>query len=169
VSGDGPDGGAEREPRWLDAREAATWRSFLAAQLLLEAELDRQLRRDAGMSHDYYGMLAQLSEAPGRALRMGDLAGRSASSSSRVSHAVASMERLGWLRRETSSEDRRLQLAVLTDAGFAALAAAAPGHVECVRTSLFDLLTDEQVDQLRAISETVVGRLAAPGSRPFPT
>jgi DNA-binding MarR family transcriptional regulator len=157
------------EPRWLDEREAAAWRSFLAAQLLLESELDRQLRRDAGMSHDYYGMLAQLSEAPGRALRMGDLAGRSASSSSRVSHAVASMERLGWLRREPWPEDRRVQLAVLTDAGYAALAAAAPGHVACVRSSLFDLLTDEQVDQLRSISEAVVAHLAGPGARPFST
>jgi DNA-binding MarR family transcriptional regulator len=160
---------AADEPRWLDEREAAAWRSFLAAQLLLESELDRQLRRDAGMSHDYYGMLAQLSEAPGRALRMGDLAGRSASSSSRVSHAVASMERLGWLRREPWPEDRRVQLAVLTDAGYAALVAAAPGHVACVRASLFDLLTDEQVDQLRAISDAVVARLAGPGAHPFST
>jgi DNA-binding MarR family transcriptional regulator len=155
------------EPRWLDRREAAAWRSFLAAQLLLESELDRQLRRDSGMSHDYYGMLVQLSEAPGRSLRMGDLAGRSASSSSRVSHAVAALERLGWVRREPWPEDRRVQLAVLTDAGFAALSAAAPGHVACVRASLFDLLSTEQVDQLRAISDAVVGGLAGPGVPPF--
>jgi DNA-binding MarR family transcriptional regulator len=155
------------EPRWLDAREAATWRSYLAAHLLLQAELDRQLRRDAGMSHDYDGMLAQLSEAPGRARRMGDLAARSASSSSRVSHAVASMERLGWLRREPSPDVRRVQLAVLTDEGFAVLGAAAPGHVACVRASLFDVLSDEQVDQLRSICDAVVARLATPGLPPF--
>lgn len=156
------------EPRWLDAREAAAWRSFLAAQLLLDAEIDRQLRRDSGMSHDYYGMLVQLSEAPGRSLRMGDLADRSASSSSRVSHAVASMERLGWLRRAPSPDDRRVQLATLTDDGLAALAAAAPGHVECVRESLFDVLDDEQVDQLRAICDAIVSHLA-PGTRPYAT
>jgi DNA-binding MarR family transcriptional regulator len=146
--------------RWLTPAQAAAWRAFLAATLLLDAELDTQLRRDSGMSHDYYGMLVQLSEADGRALRMSDLAVRSASSSSRISHAVAAMEKLGWVRRERArTGDKRVQLAVLTDAGMAALEAAAPGHVECVQSSLFDGLTDEQVDQLRAISQTVVDRL----------
>ncbi len=154
------------EPRWLDENEAAAWRSFLGAQLLLDAELDRQLRRDAGLSHDYYGMLAQLSEAPGRSLRMGDLAARSASSSSRVSHAAAAMERLGWLRRSPGPDDRRVQIAVLTDEGLAVLQSAAPGHVECVRRALFDVLSDEQVEQLRTISETIVGHLAV-GVQPF--
>jgi DNA-binding MarR family transcriptional regulator len=146
--------------RWLDPRRAAAWRTFLAAQLLLYAELDGQLRRDSGMSHDYYGMLAQLSEAPERSMRMGDLAARSASSISRISHAVASMERLGWVTRRRDERDRRVQLAVLTDAGFAALRDAAPGHVECVQRSLFDAITDEQVGQLREICDAVVQRLA---------
>jgi DNA-binding MarR family transcriptional regulator len=146
--------------RWLTPAQAAAWRAFLAATLLLDAELDSQLRRDSGMSHDYYGMLAQLSEADGRSMRMSDLALRSASSSSRTSHAVASMERLGWVRRERAlTGDKRVQLAVLTDAGMAALEAAAPGHVECVQRSLFDGLTDDQVEQLRSISETIVERL----------
>ena len=146
--------------RWLDPRQAAAWRTFLAAQLLLDAELDGQLRRDSGMSHDYYGMLVQLSEAPDRSMRMGDLAARSASSVSRISHAVASLERLGWVTRRRAEGDRRVQLALLTDAGFEALRAAAPGHVECVQRSLFDALTDEQVDQLRSICDAVVQRLA---------
>jgi DNA-binding MarR family transcriptional regulator len=147
-------------PRWLTPAQADAWRSFLAATLLLDAELDGQLRRDSAMSHDYYGMLAQLSEAEGRAMRMSDLAVRSASSSSRISHAVASLERLGWVRRQRATDgDKRVQLAVLTDEGFAALAAAAPGHVECVQQSLFDGLSAEQVEQLRAISEIVVERL----------
>ena len=154
------------EPRWLDEREAAAWRSFLGAQLLLGAEIDRQLRRDSSMSHDYYGMLVQLSEAPERTLRMGDLADRSASSSSRVSHAVAALERLGWLRRAPSPDDRRVQLATLTDAGFAALAAAAPGHVACVRRSMFDVLDAEQVDQLHDICDSIVRHLA-PGTPPY--
>jgi DNA-binding MarR family transcriptional regulator len=147
----------EEPVRWLTPDQATAWRAFLAANLLIDAELDTQLRRDSGMSHDYYGMLVQLSEAEGRSMRMSDLAVRSASSTSRISHAVASLERLGWVRRERATAgDKRVQLAVLTDEGFAALAAAAPGHVECVQRTLFDALTSDQVEQLREISEAVV-------------
>jgi DNA-binding MarR family transcriptional regulator len=149
-----------RAVRWLTREQATAWRAFLAATLLLDAELDTQLRRDSGMAHDYYGMLVQLSEADGRSMRMSDLAVRSASSTSRISHAVASLERLGWVRRERAQTgDKRVQLAVLTDAGMAALEAAAPGHVECVQRSVFDVLSAEQVEQLRAISQAIVDRL----------
>ena len=47
-------------------------------------------------------------------------------------------------------------MATLTDAGYAALAAAAPSHVEDVRSLVFDQLSTEQVDELRAICERLV-------------
>ena len=81
------------------------------------------------------------------------------SSRSRLSHAVSRLEEKGWVRRETCATDRRGQLAVLTDAGFAALAAAAPRHVEGVRTHLFDVLTAEQVGQLGEICAAVTNHL----------
>jgi DNA-binding MarR family transcriptional regulator len=86
---------------------------------------------------------------------MSQLAERSQSSRSRVSHAVARLEEAGWVRRERVPDDRRAALAVLTDKGYAALAAAAPGHVEGVRTHLLDRLTPAQVVALRRISEAV--------------
>ena len=81
----------------------------------------------------------RLSEAPGRALRMSQLAEASTSSKSRLSHAVARLEERGWIRRTDCPTDRRGQVAQLTDEGFAALAAAAPGHVEQVRRALIDV------------------------------
>jgi DNA-binding MarR family transcriptional regulator len=144
--------------RWLDAEEQRTWRAFLTASQLLFEGLDRQLQRDSSIPHGYYEILVRLSEAPDRTLRMSELADRSLSSRSRLSHAVARLEQMGWVARSECETDRRGQMATLTDAGFAALDAAAPGHVEAVRTRLFDPLTPRQVQQLRAISEAVIAQ-----------
>lgn len=144
------------ETRWLTTDEQRAWRAFLAATHVLFDELDRELQRDAGIPHTYYEILVRLSESDNRTLRMSELADRASYSRSRLSHAVARLESLGWVRRAEFPGDRRGQMAELTDEGFAALAAAAPGHVEAVRTMLFDPLTPAQVEQLRAISEAVV-------------
>jgi DNA-binding MarR family transcriptional regulator len=143
--------------RWLSAEEQQTWRSFVGACLTFFTAIDAQLQRDAGMPHAYYEILVRLSEAPGHALRMSQLAEAAAASKSRASHAVARLEERGWVRRTDCATDRRGQIAQLTEEGYTALAAAAPGHVEQVRRSLFDLLTDEQVKQLREISEAMTG------------
>ncbi|MEU8043894.1 MarR family transcriptional regulator [Micromonospora echinofusca] len=145
--------------RWLDPDEQRTWRAYLTASRALMEALDRELQRDAGMPHAYYEILVRLSEAPQRRLRMSELAQVSGSSRSRLSHAVARLEAEGWVRRQECPTDRRGQIAVLTDEGFATLAAAAPGHVEGVRRHLFDALTPAQVDQLRRISETLAAHL----------
>ena len=149
------------EPRWLDDDEQRTWRAFIAGFRLLFEQLDRELQRDAGIPHTYYEILVRLSEAPDRSLRMSQLADRTDSSRSRLTHAVDRLEERGWVRREDCPTDRRGQLAVLTDEGMDTLRAAAPIHVEGVRAHLFDQLTPEQVAQLRSISETVLGHLAS--------
>jgi DNA-binding MarR family transcriptional regulator len=144
------------ETRWLTAEEQQTWRSFLTASSMLFSTVEAQLQQGAGIPHGYYEILVRLSEAPGRAMRMSLLAEVSTSSKSRLSHAVARLEERGWIRRTECPTDRRGQVAELTDVGFAALAGAAPGHVEQVRRSLIDALTPEQVTQLRLISEAVI-------------
>ncbi len=141
------------EPRWLDPEEQRTWRSFMDASRRLFDTVDRELQRDSGIPHTYYEILVRLSEAPGRTLRMSELASASTSSRSRLSHAVSRLEELRWIRREHCPSDRRGLLAVLTDEGFAALEAAAPGHVEAVRKYLLDPLTGAQVAALREISD----------------
>ena len=147
--------------RWLSAEEQRAWRAYLRAARLLADVLEAQLQRDSGMPHAYYEILVRLSEAPERTLRMTQLAGRTGSSRSRLSHAVARLEERGWVERRSCPTDKRGQLAVLTDAGFEALADAAPGHVERVRTALLDPLTPAQVDQLRRISDRIADSLEA--------
>jgi DNA-binding MarR family transcriptional regulator len=144
------------ETRWLTASEQQTWRAFLTACQTMFTAVEAQLQQGAGFPHGYYEILVRLSEAPGRALRMSQLAEASASSKSRLSHAVARLEERGWIQRMECPTDRRGQIAQLTDEGFAALAAAAPSHVAQVRRSLIDVLTPEQVGQLKQISDAIV-------------
>ena len=143
--------------RWLDEEQQRSWRAFLDAVSVLQRGIDTQLQDEAGIPHGYYELLVRLSEAPDRRMRMSALADAAVSSRSRLSHAVAQLEQRGWVRREACPEDRRGQVAVLTEEGFAALAAAAPGHVEAVRRLLVDRLTPAQLRQLRAISEAITG------------
>ena len=147
--------------RWLSTDEQRAWRAFLTANRMLFDAIEAQLARDSGLPHPYYEILVRLSEAPERSLRMSELADRSQSSRSRLSHAVARLQEKGWVQRRDCPTDRRGQVAVLTNEGFEALAAAAPGHVECVRSSLFDPLTEAQVSALRQISEAVIRHLEA--------
>jgi DNA-binding MarR family transcriptional regulator len=148
------------DTRWLDEGEQQTWRSFMTASRLFFDGIERQLQQEAGLPHAYYEILVRLSEAPGRTLRMSDLASTSLSSRSRISHAVARLEENGWVRRRPCENDKRGALAELTDAGMAGLEAAAPGHVEAVRRGLFDALSPEQVVALRDISDTLVAHLS---------
>ncbi len=149
---------------WLTAREQSTWRSYGRAARLLFAQLDRDLSRDAGMAAGAYEILVVLSEAPGRTLRMSELAEATLSSPSRISHAVERLVDLGWVERASCPSDRRGWLAVLTDSGFEALAAAAPCHVEHIRTHLFDGLSDADVVELGRISDSILSRLPGAAS-----
>src|SRR3954465_9810507 len=152
------------QTRWLDDEEQKAWRAWLYSSMLLQDQLDRKPTHTTGISHAYYEILVQLSETPGRALRMSELADRSLSSRSRLSHAVSRLEERGWVRRQVCESDGRGLLAVLTDEGFAALEAAAPVHVEGVRTHLFDQLSPAQVAAMRDIGETLLRPLDPPAA-----
>ena len=157
------------QTRWLDEGEQEIWRAFITATEGLTEHFDRQLQRDAGMPYTYYEILVALSEAPGRTLRMSTLAGARGSSRSRLSHAVARLEEVGWVKRRTCPTDKRGSFAMLTDEGFAALEAAAPGHVTEVRKRLFDQLTPEQVEQLGEISRAIQRGLGTPPNLTCPS
>ncbi|AZQ35386.1 MarR family transcriptional regulator [Streptomyces cyaneochromogenes] len=146
---------ASAPPRWLTDEEQRVWRSYIEASTLLWDHLDRQLQRDAGMPHVYYGLLVKLADAPHRRLRMTELAMLAKITRSRLSHAVARLEKNGWVRREDCPDDKRGQFAVLTEQGVRVLRDTAPGHVEAVRQALFDRLSVEQQQALGEIMQIV--------------
>ena len=145
---------------WLTDEQQAAWRPFIALLLRLPAALDAQLQRDAGITNFDYLVLSGLSETPSRTLRMSELAAIANSSLSRLSHVVSRLEARGWVRREPCPGDGRFINAVLTDDGWQKVLTTAPGHVTAVRELLVNVLTEEEFEQLGAISAKV---LAAQG------
>jgi DNA-binding MarR family transcriptional regulator len=147
------------EPRWLTPEEMRTWLPLVGLVIQLPQALDRQLRVDAGISHVYYQILAMLSGAQERRLPMSSLARDTGTSLSRLSHAVTSLEKRGWVSRCVSDTDARVQVAILTDEGQQLLDLIAPAHVEEVRRVVFDRLTPDEVEVLGRISTRLLGGL----------
>jgi DNA-binding MarR family transcriptional regulator len=145
--------------RWLDDRERAAWVRLAAVVELLPGVLDSQLRRDSSLTHFEYWVLAMLSEAPERTLRMSTLAGRTSATLPRLSHVVSRLEDRGLVERFPCPEDRRAVNARLTRPGMKTLVAAAPGHVGAVRESVIDALSLDQLDQLSAIADAILARV----------
>ena len=157
---------APQEPRWLDAEERQAWLALASALNRLPAALDAQLRRDAGISHFEYQVLALLSEAPDRTLRMSELARMAEGSLPRLSQVTARLEQHGWMRRTPDPADGRYTLAILTDEGLAKVTEAAPGHVQEVRRLVFDPLTKTQTRQLREIGRRIIRAIDPDNRRP---
>ena len=145
--------------RWLSEAEQGSWRSWLAANLLVPDRLGRDLQEQTGLTMADYEILVWLSETPERRLRMSELADLTLSSRSRLSHQIDRMEKAGYVERQECSDDRRGFFAVLTERGWQTLVAAAPHHVESVRRRLMDVLTPEEFAELGRLSQKLVDRL----------
>lgn len=155
---------ATDEPQWLDAEERTAWLALVSVAVRLPQALDAQLRRDAGISHFEYTVLASLSEAEGRTLRMSELAVFVDGSLSRLSQVVSRLEQKGWVRRSSDPADGRYTLAHLTDNGWDKVVATAPGHVAEVRRLVLDPLTRTQARQLGTIGQRILHAIDAPAA-----
>lgn len=155
--------------RWLTDEDLRIWVRVVGVLELLPAQLDSHLRRIADLTYFEYYVLAMLSEAPARSLRMSDLAARTNATLPRLSHVARRLENRGLIRRALAREDRRVTVATLTDQGWDTLRETAPAHVEQVRQLVFDVLSPEQVTQLGDITQTLLGVLDPDGlmSRPY--
>jgi DNA-binding MarR family transcriptional regulator len=140
---------------WLSEPQQRVWRSWLDVERKLAERLHRQLMADSGMSLREYEVLVWLSEAPGRRLRMSELADALVFARSRLTHTVRRMEERGLVRRAPCEDDGRGVLCELTDAGFDVLAAAAPGHVAEVRALLIDPLDPAALEALGAALDRI--------------
>ena len=151
------------DTRWLEEEQLDAWVKLVAVVELLPGVLDVQLRRDAGLTHFEYFVLAMLSEAPERTLRMAALAQRTNATLPRLSHVVRRLEDRGLVVRSPCPDDGRATDARLTDAGWAEVVSAAPGHVANVRRHVIDALSPEQVGQLGEIADALLERLDPKG------
>jgi DNA-binding MarR family transcriptional regulator len=139
--------------RWLDEDEKASWTGLVALLLLLPGRLEAPLQRESGLTLFEYLVLSHVSEAPGRRLRIGELAYLANGSPSRMSNVVKRFEQRGLVERSSDPEDGRHTIVALTAAGLDLVVTAAPVHVEAVRRVALDRLT--------ATDQRALARIAA--------
>lgn len=150
ATGPADSGPADGETPWLSAEQQRHWRAVVTGTARLTEALGRQLERDAGLSLSEYEILVRLSEAADHTLRMSELAAAVVHSRSRLTHAVGRLEARGLVERRPCPDDRRGVNCAMTDAGYAVLVDAAPGHVREVRAQLVDVLSDDEFRALGA-------------------
>ena len=150
------------EPHWLDADEMRFWRAFIRTATLLNARLERELQADCDLSLAEYEVLAFLSAGPAPGVRMSTLAHQVTVSRTRLTHTVDRLEKRGLVTRAACHDDHRGTLAVLTEAGWSVLRAAAPGHVTAVRALLVDHFTGDR-DTMNRATEALAAVLSALG------
>jgi DNA-binding MarR family transcriptional regulator len=138
------------------------WLALMSVLHTLPQALDASMQSEAGMTLYDYLVLAALSDAPDRTLRLSDLALVTNGSLPRLSQVVTKLERRGWIKRKPDLGDGRITLAVLTTTGMKTLERAAPAHIERVRQLVFDPLTKAQVRQLYEIHRRI-GKTIGPG------
>ncbi|OHU98133.1 MarR family winged helix-turn-helix transcriptional regulator [Mycobacterium talmoniae] len=149
---------------WLSADEQRAWRSYIAMSQRLERHLERHLQRDFGLSASDFEVLVNLSEAPDGRMRAFELGEMTEWEKSRLSHHLSRMEKRGLVRREACGA--RYPEIVLTDAGRAAIEAAAPPNAARVRKVFVDVLGPERLAMVREACDDVVAALErdrAPG------
>jgi DNA-binding MarR family transcriptional regulator len=144
---------------WLTADQQRSWRSFLLGSTLLMDRIERDMRERHGLSSPEYELLVRLSEAPRHELRMAELADSVKNSRSRITHTIKRLEEAGYVVRRACESDGRGVQAVLTDAGYAKLVAAAPDHVASVRQALIDIVDDADLETVGRVFRQVADQL----------
>ena len=146
------------EPRWLDDRQQLAWRALLAIYHRSFPEFERTLKE-----HDLltvqYGILAALSEAPGRTRSLSELADHANTSQSRLTHRLRDLVAAGDVEITQDPADGRVKHATLTATGLERLASVAPFHVEDVQRIVFDPLTADQTNALAEALSAIAANL----------
>ena len=141
----------------LSGAELRAWQGLLHAHEQVTRRLDAELRAEHGLSLADYDVLLRLARAPGRSLRMTELAERVLMSPSGLTRAVDRLESRALVQRQRIDRDARVVMACLTDAGRGALRAAAETHLRGIREHFTGLLTPGQLRNVASALETVTG------------
>ncbi|MFV0257336.1 MAG: MarR family winged helix-turn-helix transcriptional regulator [Acidimicrobiales bacterium] len=147
---------------WLNEREARAWRGLQAMHNRIDGELARRLASESNLSYQDYVVLVALTDRPDGRLRLFELGDQLSWEKSRLSHHITRMVSRGLVDKEQCPSDRRGAFVVITDLGRSEIAAAAPGHLDAVRSLFVDHLDDDQLDTLAEVAETVLAALDGP-------
>lgn len=135
--------------------EEAFVRELSRVMLALPRAVDADIVREAGLPLAEYTPLMHLSEAPGKAMRMSELAAACNITLSGMTRVVTRLEKQGWVERTKSAQDGRGWNAALTDTGLARLEQAWPTFLVSVRRHLVDHFSGQDLTQLTATLQHV--------------
>lgn len=144
------------DERWLNEREGRAWRALQLMQMHLEGELARRLAAESCLSYPDYAVLVALTGQSDGRMRQFELGCWLGWEKSRLSHHMTRMTKRGLVTKEKCPSDRRGAFVVITEQGRAEIAAAAPSHVSAVRELFIDHLSDQQLDAITDVAETVL-------------
>lgn len=144
------------DPVPLSPDEDRFWRAFARMILVTARALEHDLQDRSSLSFSEYGILMNLSEAPGREMNMSDLARQVALSPSHIGRIVGAMERDGLVTRAPSADDRRVQIASLTSEGLERLVRAWPAHLASARSRVVDQIDASHLQSLTKVMEDLV-------------
>ncbi|AZA11207.1 MarR family winged helix-turn-helix transcriptional regulator [Corynebacterium gerontici] len=142
--------------RWLTDEEQSLWRMLLAANRKVDRAIEESLNAD-DLTTPEFSVLVSLSEHPEQKMRLRELCASLNWDRSRTSHQITRMERRGLVEKQRCEGDGRGVLVALTREGERRLQQAAPAHVGTVRSVVFEKMSEEEADALRAFSKKVLG------------
>ena len=153
--------------RTLTARDPRLepWRQFLMAHARLSRRLDDELRADHDLSLAEYDALLTIAEAPGRRIRMRQLADRVILSKSGVTRLVDRLVIDGLVERSACETDARGAEAVLTQTGLERLRAASQTHLRGIEHHFLDAIDADDLPVLERALTSLADR-AGPGGEP---
>ena len=140
----------DSEVDWLSDREMSAWLAYIETQGDLTTALEVDLL-PTGLTLGDYQVFVYLSNAGDHSMRMCDLATMLQLSPSGLTRRLDGLVNAGWVERRNSRADRRVMLAVLTDAGHRKLEQAALPHLASVRRHIIDLLDPTELDAMTRI------------------
>lgn len=124
--------------------QLAVWRAFVNAH----AGVIRRIEKDLAERHQvplvWYDVLVALYQAPGKKLRMSELADKVVLTPSGLTRLVEKLEKQGLVRRERTEEDRRGAYTVLTREGKRAFLQAWPTYEQGIRKYFIEVLTEDE-------------------------
>jgi DNA-binding MarR family transcriptional regulator len=130
---------------------------LVRANAAVTRQLSAQLSVDHGLNLSAYEALLHLARAPGSRMRRVDLANGLLLTASGVTRLLDGLERDGLIAREECPSDRRVNYAVLTEAGRAKLREASKSHTRQIRELVGGPYDDDELAQLVALLDRLPG------------
>lgn len=132
------------------------WRALLRAHAGALRAIEADLATRRLMTLGWYDVLLELNSAPGRRLRMQELAARVTLSRTRVSRMVDELEHAGLVAREPDPDDGRASFAIVTAQGRTELRKTAPHYLAAIEEHFTSHLSAPE----RQVLSSALGRIA---------